>query len=476
MSQDRDTNLALFIDFDNVALGARDARQRFDVKLLLQRVLEKGKIIVKRAYADWHYYKEHMSPLHEAAIELIEIPMPRISGKNSADIKLVVDAMDLCYSKEHIDTFVIVSGDSDFSPLVSKLRENNKRVIGIGVKNSSSHLLINNCDEFMFYDDIYRNAVGQVARSVTNVPADKRDLFDFLVSTAQSLLQESRGVLYSSLIKDTMTRKQPDFNERNYGYANFGELLEEARRLGLLIVERDVRAGGTWVVQGLGEGSGVDKARQAAPAEASGNGTAGGGSGSSRSSRRRRSRGRGRSAEGEQVTTEKADAAATPARSAEDGGADKAAQPVASGNQTREAAGTPAGAKDAPPSDAAQDSPRQGQEQAAPTTGKADSARKPVTKKAARKTPARKAATKKATTKKATARKAATKKAATKKAASARKPVTKKAAKKPTTKKPVTKKAATKKAATKKVTTKKAAVKKAPARKKTTKKAAAKKE
>ncbi len=278
MSQDRETNLALFIDFDNVALGARDAGQRFDIKLLIQRILEKGKIIVKKAYADWHYYKDHMSALHEAAIELIEIPMPKISGKNSADIKLVVDAMDLCYSKDHIDTFVIVSGDSDFSPLVSKLRENNKRVIGIGMKNSSSRLLIGNCDEFIFYDDIIRQRVGRLSRSAVQVPNDKRDLFDFLVKTVQSLLTESRGVLYSSLIKDTMTRKQPDFNERAHGYSTFGDLLEEARGLGLLKVERDAAAGGTWVVQGLGEGIALEKATN--------------GNGSSRSSRRRRRSGR----------------------------------------------------------------------------------------------------------------------------------------------------------------------------------------
>ncbi len=290
MSQNQHPNLALFIDFDNVAIGSRDARQRFDVKLLLQRVLEKGKIIVKRAYADWHFYKEYMTPLHEAAIELIEIPMPRISGKNSADIRLVVDAMDLCYSKDHIDTFVIVSGDSDFSPLVSKLRENNKRVIGIGVKNSSSHLLISNCDEFIFYDDIYRQAVGQLSKNVGNVPADKRELFDFLVQTAQGLLQESRGVLYSSLIKDTMTRKQPDFNERAFGYANFGELLDDARGLGLLKVERDARAGGTWVVHGLG--AGLTAAAAAAEPAAEGNGKSRAGR------RRRRSGGRGRDAEG----------------------------------------------------------------------------------------------------------------------------------------------------------------------------------
>ncbi|MFO7653466.1 MAG: NYN domain-containing protein [Candidatus Krumholzibacteriia bacterium] len=265
MSQPRETNLALFIDFDNVALGARDARQRFDIKLLLQRVLEKGKIIVKRAYADWHYYKEQMGALHEAAIELIEVPTPKISGKNSADIRLVVDAIDLCYSKDHIDTFVIVSGDSDFSPLVSKLRENNKRVLGIGMRNSSSHLLISNCDEFIFYDDIYRTAMGRVTQSATHVPPDKRKLFDFLVQTTQRLLQESRGMLYSSLIKDTMKRKQPDFNEANYGYSTFGDLLEDAKRYGLLTVDRDARAGGTWVVQGLGATTGAAGPKPAEP-------------------------------------------------------------------------------------------------------------------------------------------------------------------------------------------------------------------
>ena len=246
-------NLALFIDFDNVALGARDARMRFDCRLLLQRVLEKGKVVVKRAYADWHHYKEHMTSLHEAAIELIEVPMPRISGKNSADIRMVVDAIDLCWSKDHIDTFVLVSGDSDFSPLVSKLRENNKRVIGVGMRNSSSHLLISNCDEWIFYDDIYQTTVVKLSEKVASVPADKRELFDFLLNTTQSLLQESRGVLFSSLVKDTMKRKQPDFNETNYGYATFGDLLEDMRDHGLLTVERDSRAGGTLVVLGLGK-------------------------------------------------------------------------------------------------------------------------------------------------------------------------------------------------------------------------------
>ncbi|MEZ4385988.1 MAG: NYN domain-containing protein [Candidatus Krumholzibacteriia bacterium] len=261
----RERNLALFIDFDNVALGARDSRMRFDVRLLLQRVLEKGKVVVKRAYADWHHYKEHMTPLHESAIELIEVPTPRISGKNSADIRLVVDAIDLCYAKTHIDTFVIVSGDSDFSPLVSKLRENDKRVIGIGVRSSTSNLLIGNCDEFLFYDDIYHSAVNKLGEKVGSVPENKRQLFDFLIQTTQSLLQESRGVLYSSLVKDTMKRKQPDFNEGNFGFGTFGDLLEEAHERGLLEVERDSRAGGTLVVLGLGKGEVAPEKRTTKP-------------------------------------------------------------------------------------------------------------------------------------------------------------------------------------------------------------------
>jgi len=409
MSQDRDTNLALFIDFDNVALGARDARQRFDIKLLLQRVLEKGKIVVKKAYADWHYYKEHMTPLHEAAIEMIEIPTPRISGKNSADIKLVVDAMDLCYAKDHIDTFVIVSGDSDFSPLVSKLRENNKRVLGIGVKNSSSNLLIGNCDEFIFYDDIYNDAMGEVSRSVNHVPQDKRDLFDFLVKTVQGLLQESRGVLYSSLIKDTMTRKKPDFNERSYGYTTFGDLLDEARALGLLVVERDAKAGGTWVVQGLGKGEPGD----GGPA-ATGTGSSSGSGKSSR--RRRRSGGRGRS------------------------GRDKA----------------PEGTTEAPSTAAAEAQPASGADKSSAASAdkrpKADAA-KPAADKSAEKKTAKKVPTKKAPAKKAPAKKAATKKAPAKK--TAKKAPAKKAAVKKTTTKKATKKAPARKAPAKKTATKK---------------------
>ena len=477
MSQDRDTNFALFIDFDNVALGARDARQRFDIKILMQRVLEKGKVIVKKAYADWHYYKEHMSPLHEAAIELIEIPMPRISGKNSADIKLVVDAMDLCYSKDHIDTFVIVSGDSDFSPLVSKLRENNKRVIGIGVKNSSSHLLINNCDEFMFYDDIYRNAVGKLNRSVTHVPEDKQELFDFLVTTAQSLLQESRGVLYSSLIKDTMTRKQPDFNERNFGFSNFGELLDEARRLGLLVVERDARAGGTWVVHGLGsgssgaqEGEGGKSGSSSAPAASasSPSSPSSPSSSSSRSSRRRRSRGRGRSGEGEKVAKDSEQTQEVTATPGDQGSAGEKATPPVAGDLKSSAAPVDEMSGDGRAREARGHGPDAAGsgEKKAEAEGRKAATKKSATRKAAtKKTPTKKAATKKTPTKKAPAKKSPTKKAVTKKTP------TKKAA----TKKTPTKKAATKKVTTTKVPTKKSPTRKAVAKKSPTKKAAPRK-
>lgn len=277
MKQSETTNLALFIDFDNVALGARDARQRFDIHLVLQRLLEKGKIIVKRAYADWSHHKEYLTDLHQAGIELIEIPAPGLSGKNSADIRLVVDAMDLCYGKEHLDTFIIVSGDSDFSPLVSKLRENGKAVIGVGVRNSSSHLLIVNCDEFIFYDDIYADRVSRQVDGLAQLPDDKRKLFGFLIETIQGLMRETKGVLHASLVKDTMKRKQPEFNEHKHGYSTFGDLLEEAMQQGLLEAQRDSRAGGTWVVVSLGKSvPRGDGARR----------------GTGRSSRRRNGRGR----------------------------------------------------------------------------------------------------------------------------------------------------------------------------------------
>jgi uncharacterized protein (TIGR00288 family) len=393
MSQITENNLALFIDFDNVALGARDSRMRFDVRLLLQRVLEKGKVVVKRAYADWHYYKEHMTPLHESAIELIEVPAPKISGKNSADIRLVVDAIDLCYAKTHIDTFVIVSGDSDFSPLVSKLRENNKRVIGIGVRSSSSNLLIANCDEFVFYDDIYHSAVSKVSEKVSSVPQDKRELFDFLLQTAQGLLQESRGVLYSSLVKDTMKRKQPEFNETNYGYGTFGDLLEDARERGLLEVERDSRAGGTLVVLGLGKSEGQGDGR------------------SGRSRRRRRDRSRKSDRAGR--TSGETPPEATADDTTPDAGGGAAGKQAAKKVATRKAATETAAGDKTDAATSAKKTAKKSAKKSAKTTEKKAAAKKTsakkTTKKAA-KTSARKT-TKKTTKKtvKKTAKKAVSK-------------------------------------------------------------------
>ncbi|MFH1143572.1 MAG: NYN domain-containing protein [Candidatus Eisenbacteria bacterium] len=248
MAANDEANLVLYIDFDNLAVGARDAGMRLNINLLLQRLLEKGKVIVKKAYADWSHHKEYMADLHEAGIELIEIPAPRISGKNSADIRLVVDAMELCHSKSHIDTFVIASGDSDFSPLVAKLRENNKSVIGVGMRNSTAHLLVANCDDFIFYDDLVREPAPQPGENLSQVPAEKRHVFEFLMRTTRALMSEGRETLYSSLIKDAMKRKRPDFNQSNYGYGTFGDLLEDARTHGLLDFTRDESAGGTWVV------------------------------------------------------------------------------------------------------------------------------------------------------------------------------------------------------------------------------------
>ena len=487
MSQDRETNLALFIDFDNVALGARDARQRFEIKLMLQRLLEKGKVIVKKAYADWHYYKEYMSPLHEAAIELIEIPMPRISGKNSADIRLVVDAMDLCYNKDHIDTFVIVSGDSDFSPLVSKLRENNKRVIGIGMKNSSSKLLIGNCDEFIFYDDLYRQTQTRQVAPVANVPADKRELFDFLVETVQSLLLESRGVLYSSLIKDTMTRKQPAFSERAHGFSTFGDLLDEARHLGLLVVERDAAAGGTWVVQGLGTGNVVDAVKT--PEKVAVEGKVVEKAGTGRSSRRRRRSGRGG---GEKAGTEAPAGAASGKTGTDQPAAKDGANVGSASTQTEAAAAGHGNAEMGNEKVAGGRSSSTGEAAAGKTTKKSRSRRssggrsagasdrdnvrkdgaelpvgKPTGKPADKPTgkpadkPADKAAAKPAD-KPADARKASASKAPTKKTTTKKAP-----AKKTTTKKTVAKKAPAKKTATKKTAAKKTTAKKAAAKKTT---------
>ncbi len=244
--------LAVFIDFENIALGFKGKKdKRFDIQKVLERLVEKGKIIAKKAYADWADYADYKKPLHEAAIELIDIPKRFMSGKNSADIRLVVDSIDLCYSKEHIDTFVIVSGDSDFSPLVSKLKENGKRVIGLGMKESSSHLLINNCDEFIYYEDLER-PVGTPPKIEQDLPKQKKEAFQLLVDSVVALVRENKEVLWSSLVKETMKRKKPSFNESYHGYRTFSDLLEDAEKEGIVRLKTDPRSG-TYVIVGFGK-------------------------------------------------------------------------------------------------------------------------------------------------------------------------------------------------------------------------------
>ncbi|MCI0370552.1 MAG: NYN domain-containing protein [candidate division NC10 bacterium] len=242
---------ALFIDFENIALGLRDSKHKsFDITLVLKRLVEKGKIMVKRAYADWERYVEYKRPFHEAAIELIDIPQKKYSGKNSADIRLVVDAMDLAHGKEHLDTFVIVSGDSDFSPLVSKLRENDKYVIGMGVKNSSSELLVDNCDEFIYYEDLIR--ATKKAVPIQNLPEKRAEVFAMVTDAIQALRRENKEVLWGSMVKQTMKRKRPDFDEGYYGYSAFSKLLEDAAKHGILELKKDQRSG-TYIITGFTE-------------------------------------------------------------------------------------------------------------------------------------------------------------------------------------------------------------------------------
>ena len=260
------TNMALFCDFENVALGVADAKyEKFDIDKVLERLLLKGSIVVKKAYCDWDRYKSFKKAMHEASFELIEIPHVRMSGKNSADIRMVVDALDLCYTKSHVDTFVIISGDSDFSPLVSKLRENNKIVIGIGVKNSTSDLLIANCDEFIFYDDLVREKPARrrtapkktAAKPVASTTADaeapkksdedkKQEALDLILETIEALGTE-RGEdekIWGSMVKQALKRRKPGFNEAYYGFRSFNKLLEEAQSKHLLKLERDEKSGG----------------------------------------------------------------------------------------------------------------------------------------------------------------------------------------------------------------------------------------
>ena len=277
-----ESNLALFCDFENIALGVRDANYaKFDIKRVLEQLLLKGSIVAKKAYCDWDRYKSFKPTMHEAAFELIEVPHVRQSGKNSADIRMVVDALDLCYTKEHIDTFVIISGDSDFSPLVSKLRENAKSVVGVGVKNSTSDLLISNCDEFIFYDDLVRRAsarrprrgkakttkeaaggkakttkeaaggkakAGSASSSASSLSKDDpaQEAMDLVVETAEALYGErgERAKLWGSMIKQTLKRRRPGFTESYHGFSSFNDLLEEAQSRGRLTLELDERSGG----------------------------------------------------------------------------------------------------------------------------------------------------------------------------------------------------------------------------------------
>jgi len=269
-------NMAVFCDFENIALGVREAKyDKFDMKKVLERLLVKGSIVVKKAYCDWDRYKEFKAPMHEAAFEMIEIPHVRQSGKNSADIRMVVDALDLCYTKAHVDTFVIISGDSDFSPLVSKLRENNKEVIGVGVKHSTSDLLIANCDEFIFYDDLQREKSQAQARrggggrkkpataarpaAAPKAPAvetaegeetasdDKtQKAIDLVVNTFDALVAERGGddKIWGSMVKQALKRRNPGFNEAYHGFKSFNSLLEEAAIRGHLNLDHDEKSGG----------------------------------------------------------------------------------------------------------------------------------------------------------------------------------------------------------------------------------------
>jgi uncharacterized protein (TIGR00288 family) len=245
--QNDEKRIAVFIDFENVAMGVRESKYgNFNIDLVLKRLVEKGKIMVKRAYSDWHRYGEFKRAFHQAAIELIDVPQTRYSGKNSADIRMVVDALDLSYQKEHIDTFVLVSGDSDFSPLVSKLRENGRYVIGMGVKQSSSDLLINNCDEFIFYEDLVRPAtvVTVVDPQVHHLSPKKAEAIRLVLETFQALQREGKEVIYGSMIKQTLIRKLPSFNETYYGYPMFSRLLEDAEENKLLKLAKDQKSGG----------------------------------------------------------------------------------------------------------------------------------------------------------------------------------------------------------------------------------------
>lgn len=268
MTQSVTRNLALFCDFENIALGVRDMRYAaFDIQKVLERLLLKGNIVVKKAYCDWGRYAEFKPAMHEAAFELIDIPHVRQSGKNSADIRMVVDALDLCYTKLHVDMFVIISGDSDFSPLVSKLRENNKTVVGVGVKSSTSDLLMANCDEFIFYDDLIQATKKKTAskkkkaskKKVTpkeppTASADdkKQEALDLVLATAEALLsdRDAGDKIWGSMVKQALKRRKPGFSESYHGFKSFNQLLEEAQSQGRLVLQPDEKSGG-YIIKSL---------------------------------------------------------------------------------------------------------------------------------------------------------------------------------------------------------------------------------
>ncbi|MHB8049958.1 MAG: NYN domain-containing protein [Coriobacteriia bacterium] len=265
---DESHSIAVLIDFENLAIGierpsgktasGRSSRAKsgtangtFDIKLVLERLVEKGKVIVKRAYADWGRFEMYRVAMHDAGVQMMEIPERGKTGKNHADIQLCVDAMDMCYSKEHIDTFVIVSGDSDFTPLVSKLKENGKSVIGLGIKDSTSDLLAASCDEFIYYEDIVTGPVKPPV-PMADIPSAKRPAMDLMIEAVQALQRENKDIMLASMVKDTMRRKQPQFSESSYGYRSFSDLLQDAERLGIITLRADQRSG-TWVVAGFAE-------------------------------------------------------------------------------------------------------------------------------------------------------------------------------------------------------------------------------
>ena len=328
--------LALFIDFENIAIGVRDAHYRkFNVNLVLERLLDKGKLLSKKAYADWSRYSDYKRAFHEAGIELIEVPQKSVGGKNSADIRLVVDAMDMSFQKEHIDCFVVCSGDSDFSPLVSKLKENNKNVIGLGVKNSTSSLLIENCDEFIFYEDLVRVRERPRPKITGNLPVKLQDCFGLLADSVTALQRENKEVLWGSMVKETMKRKKPSFNEGYYGFRTFSHLLEDAQKRGIVKLRRDQKSG-SYVIEDLGEAAPTDVAGVATPAEASAPAAAAApaassatgdapasseGEGAKPSSRRRRGRG-GRRTRGSASTQESTGASAESDEGRDDEGRD----------------------------------------------------------------------------------------------------------------------------------------------------------